>query len=126
MQGDTYTKEEVNQKIADAITNGKVDLSGYATVDDLLGLEDSLSDVAFSGDYNDLSNTPDMTVYATQNQVSTTVQNALNNYEIPDGSVTSAKLNTGDLPAGLAMLVSDGNGSGEWVTVDVLGAEDVK
>lgn len=133
LQGDTYTKEEVNQKIANAITNGEIDLSDYATVDDLLDLEDSLADVAFSGDFNDLANKPNMTEYVAKTEVSEVVQNAFNNnqVEIPDGSVTAvkladksvtaAKLNTGAMSSGeLAMFMADGNGGGDWVTVDVL------
>ncbi len=133
LQGDTYTKEEVNQKIANAITSGEIDLSDYATVDDLLDLEDSLADVAFSGDFNDLANKPNMTEYVVKTEVSEVVQNAFNNnqVEIPDGSVTmakladksvtAAKLNTGTMSSGeLAMFMADGNGGGDWVTVDVL------
>ena len=133
LQGDTYTKEEVNQKIANAITNGEIDLSDYATVDDLLDLEDSLADVAFSGDFNDLANKPNMTEYVAKTEVSEVVQNAFNNnqVEIPDGSVTAvkladksvtaAKLNTGAMSSGeLAMFMADGNGGGDWVTGDVL------
>ena len=133
LQDDIYTKDEVNQKIANAITNGEIDLSDYATVDDLFDLEDSLADVAFSGDFNDLDNKPNMTEYVAKTEVSEVVQNAFNNnqVEIPDGSVTAvkladksvtaAKLNTGAMSSGeLAMFMADGNGGGDWVTVDVL------
>ena len=35
LKGDSYTKEEVDQKIADAISGGQIDLSGYAKASDL-------------------------------------------------------------------------------------------
>ena len=74
-----------------------------------------------------------LTEYVAKTEVSEVVQNAFNNnqVEIPDGSVTvakladksvtAAKLNTGAMSSGeLAMFMADGNGGGDWVTVDVL------
>ena len=39
LKGDSYTKEEVDQKIADAISGGQIDLSGYAKTSDLEALQ---------------------------------------------------------------------------------------
>ena len=39
LKGDSYTKEEVDQKIADAISGGQIDLSGYAKTSDLETLQ---------------------------------------------------------------------------------------
>ena len=92
LQGNSYTRAEVDQKITDAITNGTVDLTGYATVEalnnvkkdlaakdtelseGLAALTNSLTDyvkrselaaVATSGSYNDLTDKPDLTQYVT-------------------------------------------------------------
>lgn len=156
LKNDSYTREEIDQKIADAVSGGEIDLSNYATVaalneakaaleakdtelsNGLTALTESLTDyvkvsalspVAISGSYNDLSDTPDMTQYVTTTQVDTTVSNAMNAYEIPDGSitadkiqagaVTSDKINTGAAQGEMVMLMSNGDGTSSWVSVTV-------
>ncbi len=39
LKGDSYTKAEVDQKIADAVSGGQIDLSGYAKTSDLEALQ---------------------------------------------------------------------------------------
>ncbi len=92
LKNDSYTKAEIDQKIADVVTDGEIDLSGYATAaalnevkaaleakdtelsDGLAVLISSLTDyvkkselsaVAVSGSYNDLKDAPDMQQYVT-------------------------------------------------------------
>ncbi|MDW2958247.1 MAG: hypothetical protein R8M37_00320 [Alphaproteobacteria bacterium] len=123
-----------DESVATQIANS-LDVADYATnarVDQVeLKIPTGLADVAFTGSYDDLSDTPDMATYATHTQVSNVVETALNSYTIPDGSVTTAKLadksvtvaklNTGNMTDGeMAMLVSNGDGTGEWVTVMVV------
>lgn len=156
LKNDSYTREEINQKIADAVSGGEIDLSDYATVaalneakaaleakdtelsNGLTALTESLTDyvkkselspVAISGNYADLEGAPDMNQYVTTTQVDTTVSNAMNAYEIPDGSitadkiqagaVTSDKINTGAAEGEMVMLMSNGDGTSSWVSVTV-------
>ena len=46
LKGDSYTKEEVDQKIADAISGGQIDLSGYAKTSALEALQALVDDNA--------------------------------------------------------------------------------
>lgn len=88
-----------------------------------------LSNVAMSGSYNDLKDTPDLTQYVTETQVEQSVNNAINAYEIPDGSitadkiqngaVTSEKINTQAAAGEMVMLMSNGDGTSSWVSVTV-------
>ncbi len=171
LKDDSYTKAEIDQKIADAVTGGNVDLSGYATAaalnqvkadleakdtelsDGLTALTNSLTDyvkkselsaVATSGSYNDLKDVPDMQQYVTNEtleekkflteevaqQTYLTESNVNEFVEIEDGSitveklaagaVTAEKINTGTGNAGeMIMLMSNGDGTSEWVSVEV-------
>ncbi len=156
LKEDSYTKAEIDQKIADAVTGGEIDLSGYATVaalneakaaleakdvelsNGLTALTESLTGyvksselapVAKSGQFSDLQGAPDMTQYVTTTQVENTVETAMNSYEIPDGSITAAKIQSGavtsdkintELDAGeMVMLMSNGDGTSSWVAVTV-------
>ena len=91
---DLATESYVNQKIAEAQLNGgDVDLSGYATKDELntkVNASD-LSNVATSGDYNDLINVPTIpTVDVTKEYVDTQLLTKANMSDIPslDGYAT--------------------------------------
>lgn len=156
LKNDSYTRTEIDQKIADAVSGGEIDLSNYATVaalneakaaleakdtelsNGLTALTESLTDyvkkselssVAMSGEYADLIGAPDMNQYVTTTQVDATVSNAMNAYEIPDGSitadkiqagaVTSDKINTGAAQGEMVMLMSNGDGTSSWVSVTV-------
>lgn len=139
LKNDSYTREEIDQKIADAVSGGEIDLSNYATVaalneakaaleakdtelsNGLTALTESLTDyvkvsalspVAISGSYNDLSDTPDMTQYVTTTQVDTTVSNAMNAYEIPDNSITADKIQAGAVTSD---KINTGAAQGEMV-----------
>lgn len=61
------TEEYVNAKIADTVTGGEIDLSNYATVEwvnqEGYAKAADLSTVATSGNYTDLNNTPDLSIY---------------------------------------------------------------
>ena len=88
-----------------------------------------LKPVATSGSYNDLTNKPDLNQYVTNTAVATSIANALNTYEIPDGSITAAKLQQGAVTADkidtgladqtMALLISNGDGTSSWVEVTV-------
>lgn len=154
---DVYTKAQIDKKIADAISGGDIDLSGYATStalnevkasleakdkeisDGLAALTDSLTGyvkkselatVATSGSYNDLKDKPSLEQYVTNTAVSESITNALNTFDIPDGSitpeklqngaVTAEKINTGSGNEGeMVMLMSNGDGTSTWVSVTV-------
>ena len=100
----------------------KLDLADYAKTADL-------ANVAFSGDYDDLLNKPDLTQYVTTTQVENSVNNAMNSYDIPDNSITAAKIQQGavtsdkintEAAAGeMVMLMSNGDGTSSWVSVSV-------
>ena len=96
LKADTYTKAEIDQMIADAVSGGQIDLSGYLTVavfndalaglqvkdtelsDGLVALTESLGGyvkktdlaaVATSGSYKDLTDTPDLSQYVTNETI---------------------------------------------------------
>ena len=164
----TYTKAEVDKKIADVASGGGVQLDGYATVVALNEVKTTLEakdvelagqiaplveaiaklhKVATTGDYNDLENRPDLTQYVTNQTLEsksylteekaadtyvteTEMSTAINQYEIPDnsitvnklqnGAVTAEKINSGTGNAGeMVMLMSKGDGTSEWVSVTV-------
>ncbi|MBQ7289791.1 MAG: hypothetical protein IJW84_02765 [Alphaproteobacteria bacterium] len=139
LKNDSYTREEINQKIADAVSGGEIDLSDYATVaalneakaaleakdtelsNGLTALTESLTDyvkkselspVAISGNYADLEGAPDMNQYVTTTQVDTTVSNAMNAYEIPDNSITADKIQAGAVTSD---KINTGAAEGEMV-----------
>lgn len=171
LKDDSYTKAQIDQMIADAVTGGSIDLSGYATAaalnqvkadleakdtelsDGLTALTNSLTDyvkkselsaVATSGSYNDLIDAPDMQQYVTNEtleekkflteevaqQTYLTESNVNEFVEIKDGSITAAKLAAGAVTADkidtgtgnageMIMLMSNGDGTSEWVSVEV-------
>ena len=72
---DYATQEWVQEQIAQAELDGEgVDLSVYITQSELDAAIAALPN-AFSGDYNDLTNKPDLTNYITQNDLNTTLAN---------------------------------------------------
>ena len=140
----TYaTKSQLSQTEADLMAEiAKIDLTDYVLTSDL-------KTVAFTGNYDDLENRPDLTQYLTNEvleqkaylteekaeQTYLTESNVNQYVDIEDGSITVAKLangavtaekiNTGTDNAGeMVMLMSNGDGTSQWVSVDV--AEEYK
>ena len=137
------TKSELTQTEADLMAEiAKIDLTDYVLTSDL-------KTVAFTGNYGDLENRPDLTQYVTNEvleqkaylteekaeQTYLTESNVNQYVDIEDGSITVAKLangavtaekiNTGTDNAGeMVMLMSNGDGTSQWVSVDV--AEEYK
>ena len=137
------TKSELTQTEADLMAEiAKIDLTDYV-------LTSALKTVAFTGNYDDLENKPDLTQYLTNEvleqkaylteekaeQTYLTESNVNQYVDIEDGSITVAKLangavtaekiNTGTDNAGeMVMLMSNGDGTSQWVSVDV--AEEYK
>lgn len=109
-------KSELRAAI-DNINAGQVELTNYYTKAD--------ADAKFATK----AEIPDMTQYVTTTQVDTTVSNAMNTYEIPDGSITTDKIqagavtsdeiNTGAAEGEMVMLMSNGDGTSSWVSVTV-------
>ena len=105
------------QAAIDNINAGQVELTNYYTKAD--------ADAKFATK----AEIPDMTQYVTTTQVDTTVSNAMNTYEIPDGSITTDKIqagavtsyeiNTGAADGEMVMLMSNGDGTSSWVSVTV-------
>ena len=105
------------QAAIDNINAGQVELTNYYTKAD--------ADAKFATK----AEIPDMTQYVTTTQVDTTVSNAMNTYEIPDGSITTDKIqagavtsdeiNTGAAEGKMVMLMSNGDGTSSWVSVTV-------
>lgn len=105
------------QAAIDNINAGQVELTNYYTKAD--------ADAKFATK----AEIPDMTQYVTTTQVDTTVSNAMNTYEIPDGSITTDKIqagavtsdeiNTGAAKGEMVMLMSNGDGTSSWVSVTV-------
>ena len=105
------------QAAIDNINAGQVELTNYYTKAD--------ADAKFATK----AEIPDMTQYVTTTQVDTTVSNAMNTYEIPDGSITTDKIqagavtsdeiNTGVAEGEMVMLMSNGDGTSSWVSVTV-------
>lgn len=109
-------KSELRAAI-DNINAGQVELTNYYTKAD--------ADAKFATK----DEIPDMTQYVTTTQVDTKVENAMNTYEIPDGSITTDKIqagavtsyeiNTGAAKDEMVMLMSNGDGTSSWVSVTV-------
>ena len=105
------------QAAIDNINAGQVELTNYYTKAD--------ADAKFATK----AEIPDMTQYVTTTQVDTTVENAMNTYEIPNdsittdkiqaGAVTSDEINTGAAEGEMVMLMSNGDGTSSWVSVTV-------
>lgn len=83
-QSDLATKDYVTVKIAEAVSGGEIDLTGYVTDAELntalSGYQPNvdlapyaLKTEVFSGDYADLANKPDLTLFATTAQLSAAV-----------------------------------------------------
>lgn len=156
LKADSYTKAEIDQKIADAVTGGEIDLSGYATAtalneaiaaleaedkelsDGLSALTSSLNDYVKKGDLDGylttetLEQTLETKKYLTEEKAEQTylTESNVNQYvEIPDNSITAAKIQAGaitsdkintELDAGeMVMLMSNGDGTSSWVAVTV-------
>ena len=123
LKGNVYTKAQVDQKIADAATGGQIDLSGYATTSAL----DALT-LLVNGNTDEITALKNAG-YVTETQVQQSINTAINAYEIPDnsitvneiqeGAVTSAKINTEAAEGEMVMLMSNGDGTSEWVSVTV-------
>ena len=119
LKSDTYTKAEVDKKITDAITEGKVDLTDYATTAALdetkTELTTEIAKKANSADLGDLAtkNLSDLKLGAEN-------ITELNGNVIIPNSITAAQLDTGNVPVGdMAMLVVNENGEHEWVSITV-------
>ena len=156
LKADSYTKAEIDQKIADAVTGGEIDLSGYATAtalnqaiaaleaedkelsDGLSALTSSLNDYVKKSDLDGylttetLEQTLETKNYLTEEKAEQTylTESNVNQYvEIPDNSITAAKIQAGaitsdkintELNAGeMVMLMSNGDGTSSWVSVTV-------
>lgn len=127
LKADVYTKAEIDTKIADIVSGGKIDLSGYATTSALDALSqlvsgntedinafseaiqginnelDGLSTVAKTGSYDDLVDAPDMSQYVTNETLAeknyVTEENVNQFVDIEDGSITADKLAEGAVTA---------------------------
>ncbi len=127
LKADVYTKAEIDTKIADIVSGGKIDLSGYATTSALDALSqlvsgntedinafseaiqginnelDGLSTVAKTGSYDDLVDAPDMSQYVTNETLAeknyVTEENVNQFVDIEDGSITANKLAEGAVTA---------------------------
>lgn len=127
LKADVYTKAEIDTKIADIVSGGKIDLSGYATTSALDALTqlvsgntedinafseaiqginnelDGLSTVAKTGSYDDLVDAPDMSQYVTNETLAeknyVTEENVNQFVDIEDGSITANKLAAGAVTA---------------------------
>ncbi|MFQ6744932.1 MAG: hypothetical protein ACLRFN_03060 [Alphaproteobacteria bacterium] len=119
LKDDSYTKAEIDKKIADAVTNGQVSLDGYATTVALEEMEtaltalidkkvnaDALGDLAYK-------NMSDLEINADQ-------ITSIDGNVIQQGTITAEKIDTGDVPSGeMAMLVVGADGAHNWVSVTV-------
>ena len=119
LKSDVYTKAEVDEKIADAVTNGTVDLTGYATTS---ALETAKSEL--NTEIAKKANTADLGDLATKNlsDLKLTADNitSINGAAIEQGTITATQLDTGSVPVGdMAMLIVGANGEHEWVSVTV-------
>lgn len=119
LKSDVYTKAEVDEKIADAVTNGTVDLTGYATTS---ALETAKSEL--NTEIAKKANTADLGDLATKNlsDLKLTADNitSINGAAIEQGTITAAQLDTGSVPVGdMAMLIVGANGEHEWVSITV-------
>ena len=119
LKSDVYTKAEVDEKITDAVTNGTVDLTGYATTS---ALETAKSEL--NTEIAKKANTADLGDLATKNlsDLKLTADNitSINGAAIEQGTITATQLNTGSVPIGdMAMLIVGANGEHQWVSVTV-------
>lgn len=156
LKADSYTKAEVDAAIAKVQSGGSVDLTNYATVaalneaiaaleaedkelsDGLSALTASLNDYVKKSDLDGylttetLEQTLETKKYLTEEKAEQTylTESNVNQYvEIPDNSITAAKIQAGaitsdkintELDAGeMVMLMSNGDGTSSWVAVTV-------
>lgn len=156
LKADSYTKAEVDAAIAKVQSGGSVDLTNYATVaalneaiaaleaedkelsDGLSALTSSLNDYVKKSDLDGylttetLEQTLETKNYLTEEKAEQTylTESNVNQYvEIPDNSITAAKIQAGaitsdkintELSAGeMVMLMSNGDGTSSWVAVTV-------
>lgn len=124
LEDNVYTKAEVDKKITDAVTDGTVDLNGYATTS---ALETAKSEL--NTEIAKKANIADLGELATKNlsDLKLTADNitSINGAVIERGTITAAQLNTGSVPVGnMAMLIVGANGEHEWVSVTVVDEED--
>ncbi|MBQ8368055.1 MAG: hypothetical protein IJX43_03295 [Alphaproteobacteria bacterium] len=156
LKADSYTKAEVDAAIAKVQSGGSIDLKDYATVaalneaiaaleaedktlsDGLSALTSSLNDYVKKGDLDGylttetLEQTLETKNYLTEEKAEQTylTESNVNQYvEIPDNSITAAKIQAGaitsdkintELDAGeMVMLMSNGDGTSSWVAVTV-------
>lgn len=146
-----YTKEEVDQALADAVTNGTINLDGYATVQSLNDLKNSLKAVATTGSYNDLTDKPtipttvaeltDAGNYALKSELPTKTSQLTNDSGFITGAdadlaydkigaaaavktaVDDSKYISGVGAAGNYIVHLDGNGNVTWKAVEVIGED---
>lgn len=148
-----YTKEEVDQALADAVTNGTINLEGYATVQSLNDLKNSLKAVATTGSYNDLTDKPtipttvaeltDADNYALKSELPTKTSQLQNDSNYATTTYVDGQIETlaGDIPtqvselgndskyisgagaAGNYIVHLDGAGNVTWKAVEVIGAD---
>ena len=156
LKADSYTKAEVDAAIAKVQSGGGIDLKDYATVaalneaiaaleaedkelsDGLSALTSSLNDYVKKDDLDGylttetLEQTLETKNYLTEEKAEQTylTESNVNQYvEIPDNSITAAKIQAGaitsdkintELNAGeMVMLMSNGDGTSSWVAVTV-------
>ena len=156
LKADSYTKAEVDAAIAKVQSGGSVDLTNYATVaalneaiaaleaedkelsDGLSALTSSLNDYVRKDELDGylttetLEQTLETKNYLTEEKAEQTylTESNVNQYvEIPDNSITAAKIQAGaitsdkintELGAGeMVMLMSNGDGTSSWVAVTV-------
>lgn len=138
LRGNVYTKAQVDEIIAKAITNGEIDLTGYAKTEDLAAYakvsalqeveaalrelietkvnKDELGELAYMDE-------SELTIEAAQiTSIDGGVINegSITDVQLKNGSVTAEKLNTGNVTAGdMAMLVVGEGGQHSWVSVTV-------
>lgn len=129
-KGNVYTKEEVDQALADAVTNGTINLEGYATVQSLNDLKNSLKAVATTGSYNDLTDKPTIPTATSQlnndSDFITKAEADLAYDEIGAAAAVQTAVNdskyiSGAGAAGNYIVHLDGNGNVTWKAVEVIG-----
>ncbi len=122
-KGNVYTKEEVDKALADAVTNGTINLDGYATVQSLNDLKNSLKAVATTGSYNDLTDKP--TIPTTVAELTDADDYALKS-ELPTKTSqleNDSKYISGAGVAGNYIVHLDGAGNVTWKAVEVIGED---
>lgn len=139
LKNDSYTRTEIDQKIADAVTGGEIDLSNYATVaalneakaaleakdtelsNGLTALTESLTDYVKKSDLDGylttetLEQTLETKKYLTEEKAEQTylTESNVNQYvEIPDNSITADKIQAGAVTSD---KINTGAAQGEMV-----------